>query len=381
MALTRHVLTLFSLFALYAIFYFSEINGLNRLSLSAVDAGVLPGTDNVPLRTVYTGIKPLDQLLTVLGTFFWPVVDGQNITLTLHSISFSGAFGAAWMLVVLEAWRDGNSRTIAAFPAVFGLTAQIMTYAFATPLYCGFQLANSITAQKPTAANIRISRPVLHCIPLAFIIGYMIPSALMLVAPVSTDTKQILIASWQPWPAYVSILVTIVDILFSPRRKVEPGRATLRALRRVYAFAFATTALPHIVSWTVSLASVRVPFLFNEKYLDALHPREVFKIAFPWSKPTLQVDSVAAGVHVFLRWDFLIGSLGVLLWAMTLNAVAHREILGKVGWLSLFVKTGLLVVLTGPVGTAVELMWERDELVIQEAMALKRLAQGNKRTR
>lgn len=114
MALTRHVLTLFSLFALYAIFYFAETNGLNKLAQDSVDAGVLPGSAAETLRTVYTGIEPLDRLVTLLGTFFWSVVDGQNVTLTLHGVAFSGAFGAAWVLVVLESFREGNSGTVAA---------------------------------------------------------------------------------------------------------------------------------------------------------------------------------------------------------------------------------------------------------------------------
>lgn len=254
-----------------------------------------------------------------------------------------------------------------------------MTYAFAVPLYCGFQLANSITAKKPTAADIRISRSVLNWIPLIFIVAYGVPSGLMLMAPVDADTRQKFIASWHPWPAYVCTLATVVDVLFSPRRKVEPGRATLRALRRVYAFAFAMAAVPHIVSLTVSIASVKVPYLFNEEYLAALHPCEVFKIALPWTKPALQVGSVAEGVHIFLRWDYLIGSFGVLLWAMSLNSAAHWEVLRKAGWFGLLVKTTLLVAVSGPVGAAVELMWERDELVFQEAMAAKRQTQGNRK--
>ena len=254
-----------------------------------------------------------------------------------------------------------------------------MTYAFAIPLYCGFHLANAITAKKPTATALRISRPVLNFIPFAFLVGYGLPSLLMMDAPVGADMRQKFIAAWHPWPAYVTTLVTIVDMLFSPRRKVEPGRATLSALRRVYAFAFATTALPHIVSLAVSIASIKTPFLFSEEYRAALHPCEVFKIALPWTKPALQVGSVAEGVHVFLRWDYLIGSFGVLLWAMSLNATANWEVLRKTGWLGMLVKTVLLVVVSGPVGAAVELMWERDELVIQEAMTAKRQSQGNRK--
>lgn len=88
-------------------------NGLNHLAQGAITAKTLPGT-NEPLRTIYTGIEPVDNVLAALTTFFWPATDGSNPTLTLHSIAFSGTFGAAWTLVTLESWRRGNAWTVAA---------------------------------------------------------------------------------------------------------------------------------------------------------------------------------------------------------------------------------------------------------------------------
>lgn len=109
----RYVLFSLSAFVFYAIFYFSYINGLDELGRNSVASGKLPGTD-APLRTVYTGVEAIDHILTLLTTFFYPSLDGQSPTLLLHSISFSGTFGAAWTLVVLESWRKGNVGTIAA---------------------------------------------------------------------------------------------------------------------------------------------------------------------------------------------------------------------------------------------------------------------------
>ena len=109
----RYVLFSLSAFTLYAIFYFSHINGLDELGQKAIASGKLPGVGE-PLRTVYTGIEPIDRVLTLLTAFFYPALDGQSATLLLHSIGFSGTFGAAWTLVVLESWRKGNSGTVAA---------------------------------------------------------------------------------------------------------------------------------------------------------------------------------------------------------------------------------------------------------------------------
>ena len=259
---------------------------------------------------------------------------------------------------------------------VFGLACQVLTFAFSAPLYAGLQLASSITATKPNAQNIRIPRAVLKTIPLIFIIGYAVPSALLILpAPdlVSVDLKQIFAAVWQPWPAYISILTTVVHVLFSSFTKndtsIEGGRATLKSLRRVYAFAFGNAALSHIIIHTISLATIAAPALFEEKFAKAMHPCKVFATALPWVP--LKVETLGDGVHIFLRWDYLIGSAGILLWAIALYVNAHKAILGSSGWCGLLTKVVLLTIFTGPAGAAVELVWERDELVIHETGGLK----------
>lgn len=109
----RYLLFALSASVFYVIFYFTHINGLEELGNKTVDSGKLPGL-NAPLRSLYTGIEPIDSVLTLLTVFFYPALDGQSPTLFLHSIAFSGTFGAAWTLVVLESWRKGNAGTIAA---------------------------------------------------------------------------------------------------------------------------------------------------------------------------------------------------------------------------------------------------------------------------
>ncbi|KAJ5938135.1 hypothetical protein N7454_004477 [Penicillium verhagenii] len=359
--------TLFSLsaFVFYAIFYFSYVNGLDELGKQAVASGKLPGL-NEPLRTVYTGIEAIDRVLTLLTTFFYPALDGQSPTLLLHSIGFSGTFGAAWTLVVLESWRKGNAGTVAAYPAIFGLTAQVLTFAFATPLLCALQLGCSVTARRPHADNIRVPRVVLAVLPTVFVVGFLVPTNLMVLpAPsvIPVDWKQIAIASWHPWPAYVSILTTAAYYVLGPLF-TNNQRASISSLRWVYASAFIHAGLSHLVTLVVSVATVVAPAVFDASYVDALHPSKVYSFPVPWSG--LKVDTVADGVHVFLRWDYMIGSAGILLWALKLHTVAHKQILSSVSWTSLLFKIGLLTALTGPAGAAVELMWERDELVFAE---------------
>lgn len=265
-------------------------------------------------------------------------------------------------------------------PMIFGLAAQLLTFAFATPLFLGLQLGCSITARRPHADNIRVPRVVLALLPLIFAIGFMVPTHMMVLpAPdlISVDFKQIAIAIWQPWPAYVSILTTVAYYVLSP---LFPNnhRASMSGLRWVYAFAFVNAALSHLVSWMVSLATVIVPVLFEERFLESLHPAKVFEVPLPWSG--VKVDTVAQGVHYFLRWDYIIGSAGVLIWAVTMYSVAHKQILSTCSCTGLLVKVGLLTALAGPTGAAVELMWERDELVFSETGPSKQVSKTKKST-
>ncbi|CAI7666680.1 unnamed protein product [Penicillium manginii] len=373
----KYVLFSLSAFVFYAIFYFAKVNGLDALGHKTIESGRLPGLDE-PLRTFYTGVEPIDRILTLLTVFFYPTLDGQSPGLLLHSIGFSGTFGAAWILVVLESWRKGNAGTVAAYPMLFGLTAQVLTFAFATPLFLGLQLGSSVTARRPHPDNIRIPRAVLASLPFIFVVGFMVPShAMILPAPgvISVDWKQIAIAIWQPWPAYVSILSTVAYYVLSPFFS-NNHRASMSSLRWVYAFAFLNASVSHLVSWVLSIATVVVPGLFQAQFVESLHPAKVFEIPLPWSG--LEVETVAQGVHAFLRWDYLIGSAGVLIWALSLYVVAHRQILNTVSWPSLLLKVGVLTALTGPTGAAVELMWERDELVFSEVEGSRQITKAKK---
>ncbi|RAL03226.1 uncharacterized protein BO80DRAFT_423174 [Aspergillus ibericus CBS 121593] len=362
----KFILPLFSLFTLYAIWYYAEVNGLLSLARESIARNTLPGSD-APLRTTYTGLPQLDSLLTTLTTFFWPTTDGSHPALTLHTLGFAGTFGSAWILITLESWRRGNAWTLAAYPLIFGLSAQTLTFAFAAPLYCALQLSTSITSHAPTAVNVHIPRSVLYALPWVFAVSYVLPSTLMILPiseTITTDLKQIFIALWQPFPAYISILLTVINAVLSPFISVDKtGRKDHHALRFVYAFAFAHTAITHLVTWTISLITVLAPAILDERFRGELHPSIVFGIPTPWTSPVVQVQSVAEGVHAFLRWDYLIGSVGMVVWAGALYAGAQRVVYGTVGWWRLIVQVVLLTLVAGPVGAAVGLVWERDELV------------------
>lgn len=185
----------------------------------------------------------------------------------------------------------------------------------------------------------------------------------------TVDEKQLLIAAWQPWPIYVSLLAAVVSLLPSPKsEEVAPNSDLRKSLRFVYSYAFANAAIAHVACWTISLATVIVPAIFDAQYIELFHPKNVFGVFLPFWYADLRVQSVAEGVQIFLQWDYLIGSLGVLTWAISSYALAHRNVLGNVDWFSLVFKVVNLSLFTGPVAAAVALIWERDEFILEPAI-------------
>ncbi|OJJ68122.1 hypothetical protein ASPBRDRAFT_47070 [Aspergillus brasiliensis CBS 101740] len=260
-------------------------------------------------------------------------------------------------------------------PLIFGLSAQTLTFAFAAPLYCALQLTTSITSTSPTATNILIPKTILTTLPLIFTLSFILPSALMILpisSTITTDLKQLFIALWQPFPAYISILLTLFHTLFSPfisTSTTTQKNPNLSSLRFIYAFTFFHTLIPHLVTLTISLSTILAPAILSPEYRTALHPSIVFGIPTPWTSPVIQVNSVADGVHAFLRWDYLIGSVGMVVWAWRLYTNAVRKVsgghtMGWCEWVSLVVRVALLGVVAGPVGAAVVLVWGRDEMVL-----------------
>ncbi|KAL2823721.1 hypothetical protein BDW59DRAFT_180572 [Aspergillus cavernicola] len=274
----------------YVCFHVAETNGTSQLATEFVAARKLPDT----------------------------TIDGGSPSLALHTISFTGATSAAWILLLLEGYRTGNAGTI------------LLTFALVAAVYCVIHLIISTTAHNPTPQSI------------------LVPRALFMTI-------------WQLWPAFVSIIV-LASTLFSSSTSTKHDRATLRSLRFVYAIAFTTAMITHLISWTIPLATLAASRLFREEYLQPLHPLVVFAIPDRWD--IIPVGSVAAGVHAFLAWDYLVTCAAVLVWAVRLHGSAYRAVSIHVGYIGVLVNVVTLTVVAGPVGAAVGFIWERDELVI-----------------
>ncbi len=72
---------------------------------------VLPGSNN-PIFTRFTGISPLDKVVTLAGIMFCNILDGSTPQSSLYSFHFAGQLVPVWTIMMVEGLRSGNKNTI-----------------------------------------------------------------------------------------------------------------------------------------------------------------------------------------------------------------------------------------------------------------------------
>lgn len=87
---------------------FGSDNGLFKLIGGGIANKTISGTD-IPLRTHWTGVSPVDSAIAGMISFFWPILDGSMPELSLSTLHFYGQFLSIWMLLYVESLRPGNS--------------------------------------------------------------------------------------------------------------------------------------------------------------------------------------------------------------------------------------------------------------------------------
>lgn len=87
--------------------YLMTKNGTMNLIETSIRAKKLPGTTKT-LRTRWTGIKRVDNLISLFVLFFMPLVDYKTPGLSMHGLHFGGQLASYWILVVIESFRVGN---------------------------------------------------------------------------------------------------------------------------------------------------------------------------------------------------------------------------------------------------------------------------------
>ncbi|KAB8227331.1 uncharacterized protein BDW43DRAFT_316918 [Aspergillus alliaceus] len=345
---TAAALASVSLFAAYAKYYQSFQNGFIDLLSSMADRKSLSGLPG-GLQEDYTGIRPLDQFMTACNVFFWPVFQGGSPTLSLYGVAFASAMVPMWLLIVVETHQRRHplaALVVVAFVA--GPLIQGLGPGLVMPAILAFMSVSTHAQRLPFRSD-------LGSFPLSIILGYILPLSLAaLAAPtvIAYDTKQQIIALWQGWPLYTSLLMGISRWLTHAQLPQPPQ------LKVACVFALACSTAGHLAFLCVTALG---GYPKDPIHLTGIYSRRVYLPPAPWGET--QVTSLETGVLRFLQWDYTLSALAMLFWTVAVYYRATRRRNRRSPWVLLMGRVVVGTIFLGPCSVAIVLYWETIALV------------------
>ena len=210
--------------------------------------------------------------------------------------------------------------------------------------------------------------PDLAGIAFAMVNFYLLLTILMsLPAPsvISHDLKQWLLAFWQFFPVWVSLVQGAVSYLLSGLQEESSGASSIsrvRWMRPLYAGLLTGAGLGQAKTLTLMWTSSFLPGLFADDFVGVFDFSNVFLPAA--TSPYAKTPSIGAGGFLLLQYDYFIGSISMALWSTVLFANTYRN--GTIDRsLAVMIAGGVVMLaVTGPLGYATAFAWARDELLV-----------------
>ncbi|EOD44034.1 putative fad binding domain protein [Neofusicoccum parvum UCRNP2] len=274
-----------------------------QLSPDSFSATFLGG----PLKQTYTGISTVDLTLSMLVSAFSGGVAGSDPNQRLQCVYFMVMLIPMALVWTVEAYRNGNFRSLVSWPVIFGAAYQLMGIGKIAPLYYLVSLFTSNSPLYTRTTGRSIPASVAKALLPALCIGYVIPTILMFLPYDDLATQQNRIAFWQPFPIYVAALTFGISSLIC---LVDPGQPLdlelfelkdVLALQAGYAFAFFATAATHISA------------VF---YILANSSTSISEVFFNLPRPGAAWGEVANPVFVFFKYDMLLCFAAVFVWCL-----------------------------------------------------------------
>lgn len=244
--------------------------------------------------------------------------------------------------------------------SLYAFLFQTAGFAMLLPLYLALYVLTSPTFTTPTSSNLVVSN--VDAIPFGILFGYLPFSTLMALpysAVLSLKQKIWAIILWQPTPHYAIYIAKILSSLSPHKTKTSSIPRQIMHLRAAYKFALLFAVPAHLYVWTLSFTSTFWPSLFASDARTSLHPLNALIPINPLKAWNAEAKSISQGSLWLLQWNYWIGGLSYMIFAMTAKSYATK----KMGAKEVVVATGRMIAI-GPLAAALTLLWDRDELVL-----------------
>ena len=216
-------------------------------------------------------------------------------------------------------------------------------------------------------ADVRIDPIHLLALPASFIIGFVIPliPVMLPFSIIGAEAKQTAMGWYQQWPLWIAVahytLVVLLRATSASSNFISQKNEQI-IYRCVYTFAFAFAVLTHLPVMVVSFTASVWPALFKDEYIHLLQPKHLLVPTNPFSDT--KVTDLAEGMFWLIQWDYFSGYLAPAFWAFSLYRIADATRSQSGSLRHSLIRAALYCLMAGPVGIAVGMIWERDEMML-----------------
>jgi hypothetical protein len=250
----------------------------------------------------------------------------------------------------------------------FGAIFQAVTITIVAPVYLIIQVLQA--SSNAPEETLLVHPSDLDLLPLSAILTYIVPTiglCLPILNLLSDKAKLVVVAFWQPFPLYHTIIRGISQALH--RRKhldaKERSRVYLphcrQALQRsnwIMAILAVTVHISVMITIAVSNITHLVTQVSGHHILALTSLKRPPTMAMLYPPVTLKESREI--VVSFLRWDVYCTCISMLIWA-----TYHRyKVQSSSSVLILTIKALLYSLVGGPIFPALMFIWERDEIVL-----------------
>jgi hypothetical protein len=272
--------------------------------------------------------------------------DWNHPDATWAGFYFITSFCVSWALIVLESLRAYNLHNFGSWITIPGLLMFNHTPAIYLPLYLGVRLA-LMTPSNITSSDLAIDPVQLEVLPWAFAIGYVAPFIVLLLPDIricDTSIKQSIAGWWQQWPAYVALCQLLLALIWRPASPYSVITDTWPQLQSFYTIIFVMAGMSH---WISVFGAFATGVTMTELFLPAW-PGKDKKARYGWEAAKWCV-----------QWDVVLDTPAMILWAGVLSWQV-----GLVMDSSLWQRLIVNLLIAGPLGVPVGLLWERDAFLV-----------------
>jgi hypothetical protein len=323
-----------------------DVAGSVKWAEAVRDSGHLTLSNvSIPLVRTFYGIKPVDDLISLINVYFFPTLFGYDPLSRRQTLIFLTSCLPIILIVVLESIRRANFLTVLQLPFLFLLTAQFWSIGLTMPVYCwAFYVISPIEIFGALDQRLTWRNWTPTILPAA-LMCWTIPHFAMLFYP-DPIIQQKIAFLWQPSPLWMCILTWILSRFVADtteKDKVDKPLGDLPTIRLTLGAGVALSAAVWL--WSIVLG----PFTMQELFIPV--------------GPLWAIPDLTSFTRAFMQLDMIYGFGAALLLVVYLFGDLQSAGMMDANWASVVVLGAAVTFALGP-GAALGLGWMwREEII------------------